>query len=152
MLLRNETIADSGLSPDRLTFLPSQALSLTPTSIDLTSVANTTAFSIASGQEAIIVGALLQVSAVAGYSTAPIVSIGTSPGPVGNNLFPAVSLAGLDTVEETWVFWNTLGGGILSSASVSGDTSDIIFSVTTAASATTLTADLYILGYLSNSS
>lgn len=150
MLLRNETIADAGLSPDRLFNLPNQTLSLSPTSIDLATIADTTVASIITGQEAIITGALLQITAVSGLSAAPTVSIGTSPGPVGSNLFSATTLFGFNTVGECWVFWNTLSSGILASSAVSGDTSNIIFSVTTAATATTLTADLYLLGFIDN--
>ena len=109
----------------------------TTTSIDLTSAGTTTIFS--ATQKTFIMGVIVRVTAADTVTGVPSASVGIDP--QTDNVFSDENMVSLDQINDTYNFWNNLNtGNVISSAE------NLILSINTAATATTLIATVYVIG------
>lgn len=109
--------------------------------IDGTAVASTPMFTVPTGKSAIIIGAMVKNVAVAGLSVDPIVQVEDTP--AAANIITSTTLLGIGALGKG-AFLSPIGGITL----VVPAGAVISFNITTGATATTLTLDVDLLGYL----
>jgi hypothetical protein len=109
-------------------------------SIDGTSTGETLIYTVPVGERCIVTGAVVRLTAVTGFTSVPDAGIGTTGG--ADDIFASSALTGLDTAQEFFGF--SLGG---LSNSIAGGV-EIDFGIDVAASATTYTLEVQIIGYL----
>ena len=109
--------------------------------LDLTTATTTSIYTVPTGTSVIITGCLIRIKSADTVSVDADVSLGINPSTT--NLFATETLVGVQAVHDFWSFWKQSSVGVLANA---GEQVDL--DVVTAATATTLTADVYIIGLL----
>ena len=138
MFYRDGFIRSRTFDLDKLAFAPFVVLSET-TGVDLTTTGTTDLCTIPSGQTPIILGTIFEVSNISSPTSDPAISVGIAAGET--DIFPTSTLVAFDTLNKTYTFWTD-------AKSVHGVATDVIrMNVQTAAVATTLEADVKLIGF-----
>lgn len=109
--------------------------------LDLTATGTTTIYTVPAGNSVIITGCLIRIKTADTVTTDADVSVGINPSTT--DIFDTETLVGVQSVSDFWNFWQQSSAGLIAN---SGALIDL--DVAVAATATTLTADVYIIGLL----
>lgn len=139
-VLRGSQFGTNTIALDRFSS-PLMAILSVTTDLDLTTTGTTTVYTVPAGKSAIVLGCLLRIKAADTVTTDAEVSIGINPSTT--DLFAAETLVAVQAVNDFWSFWKDESGGALA-----GSGSLIDLNVITAATATTLDSDIYLIGLL----
>ena len=137
--IRGPQLAARTVGMDRFLQLPLSALTVFNT-VDLTVAGTTTVYTVPSSNNAIVFGCLLRVTLSEGVTSDASVSVGSSG---TDDLFPAEALTQIRSGDDLWAFWADKTSTML----VQGGNS-VTVTVTNAATATILGAQVYIIGVL----
>jgi hypothetical protein len=107
--------------------------------LDLTAATTTAIYTIPTGFSEIVTGCIIRIKSADTVSGDADVSLGINPSTT--NLFDTETLVGVQAVSDFWSFWKQSSVGILANGGAQVD-----LDVVVAATATTLTADVYIIG------
>jgi len=112
----------------------------TTTGIDGTATGTTNLYTVPSGKTAIIIGAVVRLTAITGFTTVGIAGIGIAAGE--DDIYTSQALTGLDATSEHFQY-TALG------TKASGAATNVIkFGIDTAYTATTATLAVDLIGYL----
>jgi hypothetical protein len=138
--LRGPQFSEQSIALDRFA-LPLAAVLTIFENLDLTSATTTTIYTVPTGKIATVLGCVIRIKAADTVSADADVSLGINPSTV--NIFPTETLTAVQANDDIWSFWKDKSIGLLAT---SGQQVDI--DVVTAATATTLTSDVYLIGLL----
>ena len=93
------------------------------------------------GKTAIILGCLLRIKSANTVTVDAAASLGINPSTT--DLFAAETLVGVQSISDVWSFWKDTSVGLVAN---SADLVDL--DVTVAATAATLTCDVFVIGLL----
>ena len=109
--------------------------------LDLTAAAASTVYTVPTGKIALIFGCLVRIKSSDTVTGDASASLGINPSTT--DLFAEESMVAVQDVSDVWSFWKDTSGGLVAN---SGD--DVDLDVTVAATATTLTCDVFVIGLL----
>jgi hypothetical protein len=139
-ILRGAQFAERGIALDRFAD-PLAAILTVFEDLDLTATSTTTIYTVPTGKTAIILGCLLRIKSANTVTVDAAASLGINPSTT--DLFAAETLVGVQSISDVWSFWKDTSGGLVAN---SADLVDLDVSV--AATATTLTCDVFVIGLL----
>jgi len=140
MLLRGPQLEPKALPTTKLFNRPAKALNTSTVSIDLTSTGTTTLFTPDAADSVHIVGVWLEALTVDTVTGNPKVSVGTEGSTT--NIFADTELVDLNQIGEVFMFWQIGGKGVMSTGS------QIQLQVNTAATASALSVEAHVVGYI----
>ena len=137
ILLRGPQFDSTTIEQDRFSDRLLSVISVT-NNIDLTSTGLTALYTVPSGMRAFISGAIVQITNGLNLTVIPTTSVET-----GSEIFASEPLTGLQNTGDIWSFWHDRSTTFSAAADET-----VNLNVTVAATATTLEAQVFLLGLL----
>lgn len=138
-LIRSPQIAQNTLDAELLVNAPVQVLS-SLSNVNMTTTQVSSLFLVPTGKIVIILGILFEATTANTVTVVPTMSLGIATGE--NDIFATESLVSFDTVGDTWSNW------LVFSSSRAGIAGEEIKMNIAGATATSLVADIHLIGFL----
>jgi len=139
-LIVNKQIVEATINVDRLAFNTVRSLSLSRF-VDFTTTGISTVYTVPTGSTAIVLGLIIELRSVSTPGTDPQISLGLNA--QADDILAIETVVDLQSPLDAWTNWLILSK---SQAAIAGQ--DVKLNIQVAASATTLFADVHVIGFL----